>query len=185
MILAVTGPDPKEILSDPRAGSQEQLITQLTVMLSSAYAEGTRIFLFNGSEPFGTLAFQTLQNITTDAELTTAFYLPFPDTEQDPTLLSKASFVHWHRTAIPDIPELHAYSDFDKRSGTIVLHYYIEPLPYIPKSVPIVMSDQIPDFIQKLQIAGQTLQELQTLIQQYFPGISFDTKEEPSCVPKP
>ena len=39
MILAVTGPDPKEILSDPRAGSQEQLITQLTVMLSSAYAE--------------------------------------------------------------------------------------------------------------------------------------------------
>lgn len=105
MILAVTGPDPKEILSDPRAGSQEQLITQLTVMLSSAYAEGTRIFLFNGSEPFGTLAFQTLQNITTDTELTTAFYLPFPDTEQDPTLLSKASFVHWHRTAIPDIPE--------------------------------------------------------------------------------
>lgn len=85
----------------------------------------------------------------------------------------------------PSMPELHAYSDFDKRSGTIVLRYYIEPSPYIPKSVPIVMSDQIPDFIQKLQIAGQTLQELQALIQQYFPGISFDTKEEPSCVPKP
>lgn len=89
------------------------------------------------------------------------------------------------KTTEPSMPELHAYSDFDKRSGTIILHYYIEPLPYIPKSVPIIMSDQIPDFIQKLQIAGQTLQELQTLIQQYFPGISFDTKEEPSCVPKP